>query len=104
MVSFLLVLQIVVALLLIIVVMIQKPASEGLGFGGNQSPIISAKTASDLFTKTTIFLATAFMINSLLLAVVMDKKYHKSIITESVEKSDNLKEIEKENKPVNIKE
>lgn len=105
--SFLLIFQIVVALLLIIIVMVQKPASEGLGFGGGQNSVISAKTATDILTKATVFLAVLFMTNSLLLAVVMDKKYHGTGISSAIERdqnneSKNNKDTHNE-KPVGVK-
>lgn len=106
--SFLLILQIVVALLLITVVMMQKTASEGLGFGSmNNNSIVSGQSATNFLSKTTIVLAAVFMINSLALAIVMDKKYHGNNITskiENIKKEDTTKDNTKTNNPVSIKE
>ena len=106
--NFLLILQIIVALLLITIVMMQKTASEGLGFGSmNNNSIISGQSATNFLSKTTIILAAVFMINSLALAIVMDKKYHGHNITskiENIKKEEHHPDKHKTHKPVSIKE
>ncbi len=71
MLTFLIVLHIVLALLIIGIILIQKSSSDGLeGLGGAGSPesLISSRAAASFLTKLTVVLVALFMMNCLLLA------------------------------------
>ncbi|AZL15475.1 preprotein translocase subunit SecG [Rickettsiales endosymbiont of Stachyamoeba lipophora] len=103
MVTLLITVQIVVAVLLVAIVILQKSASEGLGFGSNSNnAILSAQSATNLLSKTTAILAAVFMINSLALSIVMDKKHHANSITSHIEQNQNNKE-QNEKAPASVK-
>ena len=71
MTTILLVIQVFIVLALICVILLQKTGSDslaGLSSGGNNA--FSSKSASGIFTKTTIFLAMAFIVNSLLIVKI----------------------------------
>jgi preprotein translocase subunit SecG len=77
------VLQILVALLLIIVVMLQssdEDALSGIGASAGNSGILSHKTSVDFVTKLTIWLGIIMIINSLALTLVVKRDYAKNII------------------------
>ncbi|MGF1679412.1 MAG: preprotein translocase subunit SecG [Candidatus Methylacidiphilales bacterium] len=63
-------------LLLIGVVLLQRPRSEGLGtaFGGGMTESMFGAGTSDVLTKITIWMAAAFFICTLLLAVLMSHR------------------------------
>ena len=73
----LLTLQVVVAILMIIMVLIQKSDGDSLsGIGGGSGGLnsaISSKSSANFLTKLTMFLAAIFMINCLVLALISSK-------------------------------
>ena len=91
MMNILLFIHVVIALLLIAVILLQKTGSDGLsGIGGNNMGIVSARSASNFLTKTTIILAALFFINALVLANLSTKK--------TVDLNKRIQEIEQKNK------
>ena len=78
------VLQILVALLLIIVVMLQssdEDALSGIGASAGNSGILSHKTSVDFVTKLTIWLGIIMIVNSLALTLVVKRDYAKNTHT-----------------------
>jgi len=83
--TILLIVQIVVAILLIAVIMIQKTSSDSVGsLSGNVNSFMQV-SSSNFFTKATAVLVTIFMLNSLFLTIAMDKKYNATPITKELE-------------------
>lgn len=70
MITVLLVIHILIALALIIAVLLQRSEGGGLGIGGSggMGGFMTARGTANLLTRTTAFLAAAFMAMSLLLA------------------------------------
>jgi preprotein translocase subunit SecG len=69
--TFLLVIQLMLGISLIVLVLLQqgKGADMGAAFGsGSSSTVFGARGSGNFFSRTTAVLATAFFINSLLLA------------------------------------
>ncbi len=78
--TFLFILQIILAILLICIILLQssdEDALSGIGAGASSTSILSHKSTVDLITRVTIFLIICFLINSLSLAVIAKKKYKK---------------------------
>ncbi len=69
---FLTVIQAIVAFALVVVVLMQRSEGGGLGIGGGGSPggLMSARGAADFLTRTTKWLAVAFVGLSIALAAV----------------------------------
>ena len=73
----LLVIHLLLAISLIGVILLQRSEGGGLGIGGGGSSagagfggMMSARGAANLLTRTTAILAAAFMVTSLLLAII----------------------------------
>ena len=70
--------HLVVAVLLVVVILLQKTSSDGLsGIGsgsGNNMGIMSGRSAANFLTKTTIVLAVIFFANALILGNLSNKK------------------------------
>jgi preprotein translocase subunit SecG len=74
---FLLVLQVVVAVLMIGLVLLQKSDGDSLsGIGGGSgglNSVISSKSSANFLTKLTMFLVAIFIFNCLVLALISSK-------------------------------
>ncbi len=70
---FLLVVQAVVAAALVGIILIQRSEGGGLGIGGSPSGMMSARGAADFLTRSTRWLAIAFVVLSIVLAAIAAK-------------------------------
>lgn len=68
--TFLLVVQGLLALALVGVILMQRSEGGGLTGGGSAGGLVSARGAADLLTRTTAILATLFIATSLGLAIL----------------------------------
>lgn len=68
--QFLLVVHFVIALALVTVVLMQRSEGGGLGMGGSPSGLMSARGAADFLTRATSILGSAFIVLSIVLAVL----------------------------------
>jgi len=68
--TFLLIVHAVIAAALVTVILMQRSEGGGLGMGGSPSGLMSARGAADFLTKATTILASAFVLMSILLAVM----------------------------------
>ncbi len=75
MIDILLFVHITIAILLIIVILMQR-RSDGISSisGGNNMGVVSAKTVGNFLTKSTIILTILFLINAIVLANLSSKK------------------------------
>ena len=67
---FLTVIQAIVAAALVAVVLMQRSEGGGLGIGGSPSGALGARGAADFLTRSTKWLAVAFVILSIVLAAL----------------------------------
>ena len=77
MMNILLYVHIVIAILLIIVILMQKTGSDGLsGIGGGSGTmgVVAGRTVVNFLTRTTVVIATLFIINAIILANLSSKK------------------------------
>jgi preprotein translocase subunit SecG len=93
----LLVIQVIISVSMITVILLQKSSSDGLsGLSGGSSggnSLISGRASANLLTKTTAFLAVAFMANSLIMATITARS---SSVAEKI-----IQDIESEEETVN---
>ena len=67
---FLTVVQALIGAALVAVILVQKSEGGGLGVGGSPSGFMSARGAADFLTRSTAVLASAFVVLSIVLAVL----------------------------------
>ena len=67
---FLTVIQAIVAAALVAVVLMQRSEGGGLGIGGSPSGALGARGAADFLTRSTKWLAVAFVVLSIVLAAL----------------------------------
>lgn len=70
MLTFVLVVQALVAAALVGIILMQKSEGGGLGTGGSPSGLMSARGAADFLTRTTKWLAVVFVTLAIVLAAV----------------------------------
>ena len=78
--TFLLVIHMLIAISLVGVVLLQRSEGGALGIGGSLSGMMTARGTANLLTRTTIILATCFMIMSIILAFFSDRYTPRSLI------------------------
>tara|TARA_Y100000590_G_C15472426_1_gene920710 strand:- start:67 stop:369 length:303 start_codon:yes stop_codon:yes gene_type:complete len=83
--NFVLLVNIILAVLLIIVVLLQKSEGGALGLGVSQDSFISSRSASSFLTKTTAIIATLFIITSVTLTVMSKEKFSTKSVLEKIE-------------------
>ena len=83
--NFVLILNIILAILLIAVVLLQKSEGGALGLGVSQDSFISSRSASSFLTKSTAIIATLFIITSISLTVMSKDKFSSSSVLEKIE-------------------
>ncbi len=89
-----LVMNIVLAILLVFVILIQKSEGGALGLGVSQDSFISSRSAGNFFTKTTAIIATLFIITSVLLTVVSQDQMPTTSVLEKIEQNQDSSEPE----------
>jgi preprotein translocase subunit SecG len=82
-INLLLVLHVVVSLLLILVVLMQRPKQEGLGaaFGGGVADQVWGAQTTNVLQKGTVYLGVLFMLLSLVLAILIGNQNHQAAIS-----------------------
>ena len=79
--TFLLVVHFLIAFALVTVILMQRSEGGGLTGGGSPAGLMSARGASDFLTRSTAILATAFVVLSIVLAVMAATRHATSIDT-----------------------
>ena len=89
--NILLTINIILAVLLIILILIQKSEGGALGLGVSQDSFMFSRTAGDFFSKSTAVVATLFIICSLSLTIIsrQDLPSSSSIIDKIEENEDD---------------
>ena len=92
--NFILVLNIILAVLLIAVILLQRSEGGALGLGVSQDNFISSRSASSFLTKTTAIIATLFIITSISLTIVSKEEISSTSVLEKVEEEKDSSEPE----------
>ncbi len=93
--NILLVTNVILAILLVILILLQKSEGGALGIGVSQDNFMFSRSAGDFFTKATAIIATLFIICSLSLTVIsrQDLMPSTSVIDKIEENSGDEPEI-----------
>jgi len=98
--NILLTLNIIFAIILIILILLQKSEGGALGIGVSQDSFMFSRSAGNFFTKSTAIIATLFIICSLSLTIIgrKDLPTSTSVMDKIEEKEDDsLPKIPKNN-------
>tara|TARA_B100000401_G_scaffold276087_1_gene188355 strand:+ start:1132 stop:1437 length:306 start_codon:yes stop_codon:yes gene_type:complete len=88
--SILLIANVVLAIILIIIVLLQRSEGGALGLGLSQDNFASTRSVSNFLTKSTAIIATLFIISSISLVVLSrgDLQENQSVIEKIEEEKD----------------
>ena len=86
--------NVILAILLVFLVLIQKSEGGALGLGVSQDSFISSRSASNFLTKATAIIATLFILTSIVLTVISRDELPTSSVLEKIEEKQDSSEPE----------
>ena len=92
--NFILIVDIILAVLLIGSILLQKSEGGALGIGVSQDNFMSSRSASSFLTKATTILATLFIITSISLTIMSRDELSTTSVLEKVEEKKDSSEPE----------
>ena len=90
--NIILTLNIILAILLVAIILLQKSEGGALGLGVSQDSYISSRSAGSILTKVTAILATLFIITSVSLTIMSKEEFSSSSVLEKVEEKEDSSE------------
>ncbi len=95
MTKILFIVQIILAVILTIVILLQKSSSIGLGaYSGSNESVFGAKGPQGFLARLTFFLATVFVLNTILLGYLYNKTFNNSVVEKvKVEKNSPIPSV-----------
>tara|TARA_Y100000590_G_scaffold112990_1_gene128857 strand:+ start:9408 stop:9707 length:300 start_codon:yes stop_codon:yes gene_type:complete len=90
--NILLTFNVILAILLVIVVLLQKSEGGALGLGASQDSFVSSRSAGNFLTKATAVLATLFIITSISLTILSNKQISGTSVLEKTEEKQDSSE------------
>ena len=92
--NFILIINIILAILLIGVILLQRSEGGALGLGVSQDNFISSRSAGSFLTKVTAIIATLFIITSISLTIISKEEFSSTSVLEEVEEDKDSSEPE----------
>ena len=90
--NFILVLNIILAVLLVVIILLQRSEGGALGIGVSQESFVSSRSAGNFLTKATAIIATLFIITSICLTIISNKGIPTSSVLDKVEEKEDSSE------------
>ena len=92
--NILLIINIILAIVLVVLVLLQKSEGGALGIGASQDSYISSRSAGNFLTKATAIIATLFIITSISLTILTRGDMPTSSVLEKVDEKQDSSEPE----------
>ena len=92
--NFVLILNIILAILLVGSVLLQKSEGGALGLGASQESFISSRSAGSFLTKSTAIIATLFIVTSISLTIMSKENLPTKSVLETTEEEKTSSEPE----------
>ncbi len=90
--NFVLLANVILAILLVVIILVQKSEGGALGLGVSQDSFISSRSAGNFLTKTTVIIATLFIITSISLTIMSREQISSTSVLEKVEEKEDTTE------------
>ena len=85
-------LNIFLAILLVIVILLQKSEGGALGIGVSQDNFMLSRSAGGFLTKATAIIATLFIITSISLTIISNQEISSTSVLETIEEKEDSSE------------
>ena len=85
-------LNIILAILLVAIILLQKSEGGALGIGVSQDSFISSRSAGSFLTKATAIIATLFIVTSISLTIISKEEFSSSSVLEKIEEKEDTSE------------
>ena len=90
--NFILIINIILAILLIGIILLQRSEGGALGLGASQDTFISSRSAGSFLTKATAIIATLFIITSISLTIISKEEFSTTSVLEKTEEEKDSSE------------
>ena len=90
--NIILILNVILAVLLVFIILLQKSEGGALGIGASQESFVSSRSAGNFLTKATAIIATLFIITSILLTIISKEQISTESVLEKVEEKQDPSE------------
>ena len=87
-----LIIDIILAILLVAIILLQKSEGGALGLGASQESFVTSRSAGNFLTKTTAILAALFIITSITLTILSKDEFSSSSVLEKIEEKEDSSE------------
>ena len=84
--------NIILAVLLVGLILLQKSEGGALGLGVSQDSFVSSRSAGGFLVKATAVIATLFIITSISLTIMSKEEFPSSSVLEKIEEKEDLSE------------
>ena len=92
--NFIVILNIILAILLVGIILMQKSEGGALGLGVSQESFVSSRSAGSFLTKATAIIATLFIVTSILLTITSNQEISNTSVLEKIEEKEESSEPE----------
>jgi len=92
--NLILILNIILAIILVGVILLQRSEGGALGLGASQDSFITSRSAGSFLTKVTAIIATLFIITSISLTIISKEEFSSTSVLEKVEEEKDSTEPE----------
>ena len=89
---FILIINIILAILLVAVILLQKSEGGALGLGVSQDNFMMSRSAGGFLTKVTAIIAALFIITSISLTIISNQEVSSSSVLEKVKEKEDSSE------------
>ena len=90
--NFVLIINIILAILLIGVILIQRSEGGALGLGVSQDNFVSSRSAGSFLTKSTAIIAILFIVTSISLTIMSKDQFSNKSVLEKVDEDKDTSE------------
>ena len=90
--NIILTLNIILAIILVLIILLQKSEGGALGIGVSQDSFVSSRSAGNFLTKATAIIATLFIITSISLTIMSKEEFSSSSVLETIEEEKDSSE------------
>ena len=90
--NFVLIINIILAILLIAVILLQRSEGGALGLGVSQDNFVSSRSAGSFLTKSTAIIAILFIVTSISLTIMSKDQFSNKSVLEKVDENKDTSE------------